>query len=124
YRAGSARGDCGVRGAARVGQVDDAMTAGGLRLVHRDVGPAHEALRVDRVARVARDADRDGRRERLLDGLLFEARGVDGTADALGDLVRLLGRRRRQQHAELLPAEAGGDVVPAQLTADHGGDSL
>ena len=50
-----------------------------------------------------------------LDVSTSNARVGDRAADPLGDLERLLGRRLRQQDRELLAAEAGRDVVVAQL---------
>ena len=71
-----------------------------------------------RVARERGDADRDGRADRLARGLDVERALGDRAADPLGDLERLLERRLGQEDAELLAAEAGGDVVVAELRAE------
>ena len=83
-----------------------------------------ERVRVLRVLREAGDADRDGGADRLARRLdVVELLG-DRAADPLGDLQRLLGRRLGQQDRELLAAEAGRDVVVAQLGAEDLGDPL
>src|SRR5919197_449625 len=48
----------------------------------------------------------------------------DRAADALRDLERLLGRRLREEDAELLAAEAGRHVVVAELGAEDLRDAL
>ncbi len=53
---GSAGRDRGMLRIAGVRDIDDAVAPARLRLVDGDVGCVQEALRVDRVARVARDA--------------------------------------------------------------------
>src|SRR5204862_8092448 len=55
----------------------------------------HDALPIS-VLRVARDADRHGRPDRLARGLDVECAVGDGAADPLRDLHRLLGRRLGQ----------------------------
>ena len=49
----------------------------------------------------------------------MDGRGVDSTADALGDFERALRRRVGQQHDELVAAIASGDVGEAELGLDR-----
>ena len=103
---------------------EDAVAALELRAVDGEVGLVDERVRVLRVLRVAGDADRDGRADRLARRLdVVQALG-DRAADPLGDLERLLRRRLRQEDRELLAAEPGRDVVVAQLGAEDLGDAL
>ena len=83
-----------------------------------------ERIRILRVLRVAGDADRDGGADRVARRLDVVELVCDRTADPLGDLHRLLGRRLRQEDRELLAAEAGRNVVLPQLGAEDLGDAL
>ena len=103
---------------------EDAVAALELRAVDGEVGLVDERVRVLRVLREAGDADRDGRADRLARRLDVEQPLRDRAADPLGDLERLLRRRLRQQDRELLAAEAGRNVVVAQLGAEDLGDAL
>ena len=71
-----------------------------------------------------RDAERDGRPDRLARRLDLEPLVGDGAADPLGDLERLLRRRLRQEDRELLAAEARGDVGVAKVPLEDVGDPL
>ena len=83
-----------------------------------------ERVRILCVLRIAGDADRDRGTDRLARRLdVVELLG-DRTPDPLGDLHRLLRWSLRQQDRELLAAEAGRDVVVAQLGAEDLGDAL
>ena len=113
---GEARGDLRLRDKQRLGaDAEHAVAALELRAVDGEVGLVDQLVGAVSVHRVAGDADRDRRADRLARRLDLEARGGDGGADPLGDLQRLLRRRLRQEDRELLAAEAGGDVVVAKL---------
>ncbi|MBA3348591.1 MAG: hypothetical protein H0T13_08540 [Actinobacteria bacterium] len=83
-----------------------------------------ECVRVLGVLRIAGDADRDGRADRLAGGLHLVQTLGHAAAAPFGDLERLLGRRLRLEDPELLAAEAGRHVVVAQLAAEDLGDAL
>ena len=103
---------------------EDAVAALELRAVDGEVGLMDERVRILRVLRVAGDADRDGGADRVARRLDVVELVCDRTADPLGDLHRLLGRRLRQEDRELLAAEAGRNVVLPQLGAEDLGDAL
>ena len=105
-------------------RVEDAVAALELRAVDGEVGLVDELVRVRAVAREPGDADRDGRADRLARRLDVEQPRRRRPADPLGDLDRLLGRRLRQQDRELLAAEAGRNVVVAELRAEDLRDPL
>jgi hypothetical protein len=75
------------------------------------------------VGREARDADRNGRLDRLAGRFDLEPALGKRAADPLCDLERLLRRRLREQDRELLPAEAGRHVVVTQLLSEDIGDT-
>ena len=101
-----------------VRRVEDAVAALDLRPVDGEVGLVDELVRVLAVARERGDAERDRRVDRLARGVDLELALGDRAPDALGDLERLLRLGLGQQDRELLAAEAGRDVVVAQLLAE------
>ena len=96
-------------------RAEDAVAPLELRAVDGEVGLVDQLVRVRAVLRIAGDADRDRRADRLARRLDVERPLRDGAADALRDLHRLLRRRLRQEDRELLAAEARRHVVVAEL---------
>ena len=103
---------------------EDAVAALELRAVDGEVGLVDELVRVGAVLRERGDADGHRRPDGLGRGLDLELALRHGAADPLGDLERLVRRRLRKEDRELLAAEAGRDVVVAQLRAEDLRDSL
>ena len=77
-----------------------------------------EGARLEAVTGIAGDTHRDRRVHRLCRGLDLERARRDDATDAVGDLERLLDRRAGQEDTELLPAEAGSQIVLAQLAPE------
>ncbi len=103
---------------------EDAVAALELRAVDGEVGLVDELVRVGAVLRERGDADGHRRPDGLGRGLDLELALRHGAADPLGDLECLVGRRLGKQDRELLAAEAGRDVVVAQLRAEDLRDPL
>ena len=95
------------------------MASARLRGIDRDVRLVDELLHAGRVLRTRGDTDREGRADRLGRSVDFKETLGDGDANPLRDLHGLGVRRLREQHAELLAAEARGNVVAAQLLAQR-----
>ena len=104
-------------------RAEDAVSSLELRPVDGEVGLVDELVRVGTVLGIGGDAEGDRRADRLARRLDLKDSLGNGSADALGDLERLLGRRLGQQDGELLSAEAGRDVVMAKLLAEDLGDA-
>ena len=96
-------------------RAEDAVAALELRAVDGEVGLVDQLVRVGAVLREPATPIETVARIGSLEVSTSNVALGDGAADPLGDLERLLGRRLGQEDRELLAAEAGRDVVVAQL---------
>src|SRR5581483_3096400 len=98
----------------------DAVAPLALGLVQRGVSLFADALVVEsRFSRRRRDAEAHRDAQAPAHGV-----ALDPEAQALGHRRRLLEAGARQQHQELLAADAVGEIERAQLLAQHVGDVL
>src|SRR5205823_10611833 len=105
----------------------DSIAALQLRSVDSQVGMVDELVRASAVLRKARDTHGDRHPYGLACVLEVEEPARHGAPDPLRDRQRMIVARLRQENREFLAAEAGWDVVVAELLAEdlsHAGEHL